>query len=261
MTMVPLTEHSIPQESLAYLVEDDNSYLRLEQDLSSDSPVDVIGDDTFVTHDTVTVPVFTKPTQLFSTSQHSNSLHSNHNPQHPQLSCSKAMPLNGVHPSCSKPLSRSGLQTHISCSKPTSLSTLQPNQLPCSKQQQPLQRHNLSCSKTNSPSYLTMSDQTELTSQRTAFPQLQSHVTSRDAVMTSRDHAVMTSPGQRTAFPQLQSISDHRFSLQKLLGFGTPEQQQNLRVLAGQRPALSRCISHINPHNNAPFQRSVPVVT
>ncbi|XP_063689073.1 uncharacterized protein LOC134822109 [Bolinopsis microptera] len=255
MTMIPLSEHSIPPESLAYLVEDDNSYLRLEQDLSSDSPVDVIGDDTL---DTVAVSMFSKLSsvpQMFGNSQlynghslHSISQHSNLNSQH--APCSK--PLTSLQPHFSKPFPV--LQTHISCSKPNTLPALQPH-LPCSKQSTVvnLQQTLLSCSKTNSPNYL--ADQ-ELVAGRTVFPHLQSHVTSRDSLLTSRD-AVITSQGQRNAFPQLQSISDHRFSLQKLLGFGTPEHQQNLRVLAGgQRPVISRCINpNFSTQNNVSFQR------
>ena len=273
--MIPLSQHSIPPESLAYLVEDDNSYLRLEQDLSSDSPVDVIGDDTLDT--AVKVSMFSKLSsvpQMFGNSQHYNghSLHSisqqsNVNSQHAQQPCSKSMSLTSLQPHFSKPL----LQTHISCSKPNT--ALQPH-LPCSKQNTVinLQQTLFSCSKTNSPNYL--ADQELVAGQRTVFPHLQSQVTSRDSLLTSRDavtsrdslmtsrDAVITSQGQRNAFPQLQSISDHRFSLQKLLGFGTPEQQQNLRVLAGQRPGISRCINpNFSTQNNVSFQRLVTVMT
>ena len=286
MTMIPLSQHSIPPESLAYLVEDDNSYLRLEQDLSSDSPVDVIGDDTLDT--AVKVSMFSKLSsvpQMFGNSQHYNgdSLHSisqqsNVNSQHAQQPCSKSMSLTSLQPHFSKPLlqthiscSKPLLQTHISCSKPNT--ALQPH-LPCSKQNTVinLQQTLFSCSKTNSPNYL--ADQELVAGQRTVFPHLQSQVTSRDSLLTSRDavtsrdslmtsrDAVITSQGQRNAFPQLQSISDHRFSLQKLLGFGTPEQQQNLRVLAGQRPGISRCINpNFSTQNNVSFQRLVTVMT
>ena len=260
MTMIPLSEHSIPQESLPYLVEDDNSYLRLEQDLSSDCQVDVIGDDTYnITHDTVKIPIFSKPSPVpqlanpqLANLQHSSPQH--HNPQqHLQLCGSKPVSLNTLHPhlSCSKPTSRTTLIPHISCSKSIAHSPIQAHQQIGSKQTSitnlPAQQ-NLSCTKTNSSGLLTVSDQL-------TFPQLQSHVTSRDGLMTSRD-ALMTSSTPITPIPHLQSISDRSFSLQKLLGFGNAEQQQqNLRVLAGQRPVISRCISQINPQSYDPFQR------
>ncbi|KAL5271620.1 hypothetical protein ACHWQZ_G002035 [Mnemiopsis leidyi] len=250
MTMIPPSEHSIPQESLPYLVEDDNSYLRLEQDLSSDCQVDVIGDDTYnITHDTVKIPIFSKATTApqHSNPQHSNPQHSN--PQQQQhLQLSKPVSLNGLHPhrSCSKPNSRTNLVPHISCSKSVAHSPMQSHQQMSSKQNT---LTNLpSCTKTNPSGLLSVSDQL-------AFPQLQSHVTSRDTLMTSRD-ALITPSTPITPIPHLQSISDRSFSLQKLLGFGnTEQQQQNLRVLAGHRPVIGRCISQINPQSYDPFQR------
>lgn len=170
--VVPHSSHPFPAETLAYLAEDDNSYLKLEQDLTNDTPVDVIGGGVYPSPET------------FRSAASSN--------------ISFVGPLFGG-PNANTPLPRT---------TPNNLNSL-----------------SLSCSRPTSSLFL--------------------HRDPNEIDITGGQRNVMSHP----------LTEQHRFSLQKLLGFGSYHDQQNLRALAANHRPIGKCIPNFAPQPSTSFQR------